>query len=200
MSKLQTTNLSRRDFFKAAAGATIAVAAAGSVLPNVGAGKAFAAQSASGRADVVETRTVTGNVYVDKADTPIKKNAYLTNDGNPPFNMPTSPVEGNVTLEVTADGKKLLTVPIVNDTFGALSISDVSTDGSVSVVDVAMGDWTAPNSWSTPYEQRITSITFDVTNFAGGAAIATFSPCKEYATFPLYKGDKDWDLHLIAEL
>lgn len=91
MSKLQTTNLSRRDFFKAAAGATIAVAAAGSVLPNVGAGKAFAAQSASGRADVVETRTVTGNVYVDKADTPIKKNAYLTNDGNPPFNMPTSP-------------------------------------------------------------------------------------------------------------
>ena len=43
MSKLQTTNLSRRDFFKAAAGATIAVAAAGSVLPNVGAGKAFAA-------------------------------------------------------------------------------------------------------------------------------------------------------------
>ena len=44
MSELQTTNLSRRDFFKAAAGATIAVAAASSVLPNIAMPqKAFAA-------------------------------------------------------------------------------------------------------------------------------------------------------------
>ena len=61
MSELQTTDLSRRDFLKAAAGATIAVAAAGSVLPNVGAGKAFAATSLADG-----TYKVNANLFISK--------------------------------------------------------------------------------------------------------------------------------------
>ena len=61
-----------------------------------------------------------------------------------------------------------------------------------------MTTWRAPWPWSTPYKERISSITFDVTNFSGGNSIADFTPCAEYATFPRYKGDKHWDLHLIV--
>lgn len=145
------------------------------------------------------TYTVTANVYVDKADTPIGKNAYVTNSGNPPRDKPTSPVYNNATL-VIKDGKKLLTVPIVNDTFGILSIADTSTDGVVSVVGTTETAWKAPFPWTAPYANRIATITFDVTNFAAGTSVATFSPSKEFATFPLYRGDKAWNLHFVADL
>ena len=68
----------------------------------------------------------------------------------------------------------------------------------MKVIDKSMITWRAPWPWSTPYKERISSITFDVTNFSGGNSIADFTPCAEYATFPLYKGDKHWDLHLIV--
>ena len=144
------------------------------------------------------TYTITANLYVDKKDTPIGKYAYVTNSGNPPFHKPTSPVSDNANLQVTESGKKLLTVPIVNNTFGVLSIATTSTNSSVKVIDKSMTTWRAPWPWSTPYKERISSITFDVTNFSGGNSIADFTPCAEYATFPLYKGDKHWDLHLIV--
>lgn len=197
----EPTNLSRRDFLKGAVGVTLAIAAvsAGLSLPGAGEALGTAPQRAyAATATSAGTYTITANLYVDKKDTPIGKHAYVTNSGNPPFHKPTSPVSNNAKLQVTESGKKLLTVPIVNNTFGVLSIATASTNNSVKVIDKSMTTWRAPWPWSTPYKERISSITFDVTNFSGGNSIADFTPCAEYATFPLYKGDKHWDLHLIV--
>lgn len=197
----EPTDLSRRDFLKGAVGVTLAIAAvsAGLSLPSAGEALGTAPQRAyAATATSAGTYTITANLYVDKKDTPIGKHAYVTNSGNPPFHKPTSPVSDNAKLQVTESGKKLLTVPIVNNTFGVLSIATTSTNGSVKVIDKSMTTWRAPWPWSTPYKERISSITFDVTNFSGGNSIADFTPCAEYATFPLYKGDKHWDLHLIV--
>ncbi len=197
----EPTDLSRRDFLKGAVGVTLAIAAvsAGLSLPGAGEALGTAPQRAyAATATSAGTYTITANLYVDKKDTPIGKNAYVTNSGNPPFHKPTSPVSNNAKLQVTESGKKLLTVPIVNNTFGVLSIATTSTNNSVKVIDKSMTTWRAPWPWSTPYKERISSITFDVTNFSGGNSIADFTPCAEYATFPRYKGDKHWDLHLIV--
>lgn len=197
----EPTDLSRRDFLKGAVGVTLAIAAvsAGLSLPGAGEALGTAPQRAyAATATSAGTYTITANLYVDKKDTPIGKNAYVTNSGNPPFHKPTSPVSNNAKLQVTESGKKLLTVPIVNNTFGVLSIATTSTNSSVKVIDKSMTTWRAPWPWSTPYKERISSITFDVTNYSGGNSIADFTPCAEYATFPLYKGDKHWDLHLIV--
>lgn len=197
----EPTNLSRRDFLKGAVGVTLAIVAvsAGLSLPGAGEALGTAPQRAyAATATSAGTYTITANLYVDKKDTPIGKYAYVTNSGNPPFHKPTSPVSNNAKLQVTESGKKLLTVPIVNNTFGVLSIATTSTNSSVKVIDKSMTTWRAPWPWSTPYKERISSITFDVTNFSGGNSIADFTPCAEYATFPLYKGDKHWDLHLIV--
>ena len=197
----EPTDLSRRDFLKGAVGVTLAIAAvsAGLSLPGAGEALGTAPQRAyAATATSVGMYTITANLYVDKKDTPIGKNAYVTNSGNPPFHKPTSPVSDNAKLQVTESGKKLLTVPIVNNTFGVLSIATTSTNSSVKVIDKSMTTWRAPWPWSTPYKERISSITFDVTNYSGGNSIADFTPCAEYATFPLYKGDKHWDLHLIV--
>ena len=197
----EPTDLSRRDFLKGAVGVTLAIAAvsAGLSLPGAGEALGTAPQRAyAATATSVGMYTITANLYVDKKDTPIGKNAYVTNSGNPPFHKPTSPVSDNAKLQVTESGKKLLTVPIVNNTFGVLSIATTSTNSSVKVIDKSMITWRAPWPWSTPYKERISSITFDVTNFSGGNSIADFTPCAEYATFPRYKGDKHWDLHLIV--
>lgn len=197
----EPTDLSRRDFLKGAVGVTLAIAAvsAGLSLPGAGEALGTAPQRAyAATATSAGTYTITANLYVDKKDTPIGKNAYVTNSGNPPFHKPTSPVSNNAKLQVTESGKKLLTVPIVNNTFGVLSIATASTNNSVKVIDKSMTTWRAPWPWSTPYKERISSITFDVTNYSGGNSIADFTPCAEYATFPRYKGDKHWDLHLIV--
>ena len=197
----EPTDLSRRDFLKGAVGVTLAIAAvsAGLSLPGAGEALGTAPQRAyAATATSAGTYTITANLYVDKKDTPIGKYAYVTNSGNPPFHKPTSPVSNNAKLQVTESGKKLLTVPIVNNTFGVLSIATTSTNSSVKVIDKSMTTWRAPWPWSTPYKERISSITFDVTNYSGGNSIADFTPCAEYATFPLYKGDKHWDLHLIV--
>lgn len=197
----EPTDLSRRDFLKGAVGVTLAIAAvsAGLSLPGAGEALGTAPQRAyAATATSAGTYTITANLYVDKKDTPIGKHAYVTNSGNPPFHKPTSPVSNNAKLQVTESGKKLLTVPIVNNTFGVLSIATTSTNNSVKVIDKSMTTWRAPWPWSTPYKERISSITFDVTNYSGGNSIADFTPCAEYATFPLYKGDKHWDLHLIV--
>lgn len=197
----EPTDLSRRDFLKGAVGVTLAIAAvsAGLSLPGAGEALGTAPQRAyAATATSAGTYTITANLYVDKKDTPIGKYAYVTNSGNPPFHKPTSPVSNNAKLQVTESGKKLLTVPIVNNTLGVLSIATTSTNNSVKVIDKSMTTWRAPWPWSTPYKERISSITFDVTNFSGGNSIADFTPCAEYATFPRYKGDKHWDLHLIV--
>ncbi|KUF06595.1 hypothetical protein [Leucobacter sp. G161] len=142
----------------------------------------------------VGTHTVSANVYVHASDTPIGLNAYVTNPAAPPLGYPSSPVVGNATLEVQPDGTELLTVPLVNTTFGVLSFPAASADGAVSVVETGTTAWkTASGGPKT----RISTVTFDVTDFAGGAAVATFSPSQEYANFFLYRGVKQWDLNLV---
>ncbi|WP_448060602.1 hypothetical protein [Cellulomonas hominis] len=139
---------------------------------------------------------MTANVYVDASDTPIGQNAYVTNPGTPPLNMPTAPVANNATLAVLGDGTELLTVPIVNTTFGVLSVAPTSTDSTVLVVATSLSTWAT--TWGGT-KQRISSVTFDVTDFDGGTDVATFSPSSEYANFLLYVGNKSWDLHLVVD-
>lgn len=126
----EPTDLSRRDFLKGAAGVTLAIAAvsAGLSLPGAGEALGTAPQRAyAATAMSAGTYTITANLYVDKKDTPIGKHAYVTNSGNPPFHKPTSPVSDNAKLQVTESGKKLLTVPIVNNTFGGtLDCDDIN--------------------------------------------------------------------------
>lgn len=190
-------NLTRRDFVKVAGVAALTFAS----MPTA----AFAAEdmAIATEAPVVAadagdaTYTVTANIYVAASDSPIRKNAYVTNDGNPPADKPTSPVSNNATLVVKSSGKRLLTVPVVNTTFGVISFASSSTDGSVTVTETSTTDW--GTKWGGDLT-RIDSITFDVTNFTtDGTTIATFSPCAEFADFLLYVGSKSWDLHLVAD-
>ena len=180
----------RRGFVKMAAGAVAAAALVAAGAESIDFSKAFAATGDT-------SYTVTANIYVDATDSPIKKNAYVTNPGTPPLNKPTSPVTNNATLVVKSDGTKLLTVPVVNTTFGVTSFPAASADGTVTVTNKKTESWST--TWGGTLT-RISSITFDVTNFsADGETIATFTPCSEFADFILYKGSKDWDLHLVAD-
>lgn len=142
------------------------------------------------------TYTVSANLYVAAKDTPIGLNAYVTNPAAPPFGYPSTPVSANATLNVLEDGTKLLTVPIVNNTFGVLALPAASTDGAVSVASSTTTPWRT--GFGGP-AARISTVTFDVTGFAGGAAVATFSPSQEYANFFLYRGYKSWDLNLVVD-
>ena len=188
--------LSRRDFFKVAAGATAAVAVASVALPGIGGiEKAFAAPAALAPG----TYTVTANIYADKSVTPIGQNAYITNPGNPPGKKPTTPVSNNATLEVKANGDKFLTVPIVNNTFGVTSFG-TSSNPNAPISSSQMGTWSVPFGGIPGPSQRVTSVTFNVTNFTGTNLTATITPCAEYVTFILYYGYKNWDLHLVADL
>ena len=78
----EPTDLSRRDFLKGAVGVTLAIAAvsAGLSLPGAGEALGTAPQRAyAATATSVGMYTITANLYVDKKDTPIGKNAYVTN-------------------------------------------------------------------------------------------------------------------------
>ena len=73
-----------------------------------------------------------------------------------------------------------LTAPVVNNTFGVRSIASSSTDGTVLVLSTSDTTWTAPSFplSSTPYSTRISSITFDVTNFAGALRWPIAAPAR----------------------
>lgn len=144
----------------------------------------------------VGTYTVSANLYVGAKDTPIGLNAYVTNPAAPPLGYPSSPVNSNATLQVLADGTELLTVPVVNSTFGVLGLPAASTDGAVAVQSSATTPWSTAAGGPT---SRISSVTFDVTDFAGGSTVATFAPSEEYANFFLYRGYKAWDLNLVVD-
>lgn len=185
---MQDINISRRDMLKTAVAgvAGIALASAGlAATPK----RAFA-DTADG------TYTVTANLYVAAKDSPIGKDAYVTNPKKPPLQRPTEPVSNNATL-VVAGGKKLLTVPIVNEVFGVTSFPAASEGEDITVEAIARVPWIPTDKTIT---ERISSITFDVTNCEGTSVTADFSPCTEYADFILFRGNKDWDLHLVADL
>ena len=187
---------SRRNFFKLAAGVLVAGAIAfmgGNAAP------AYAdTPTAAG------TYTVTANVYVDSSDSPIGQNAYLTNPGQPPANKPVTPVSQNATLTIDDQGHKTLTVPLVNDVFGATSIPEgVTSNSAVSVTSVATQNWKVPSNFLLFVQgpdTRVSTVTFDVTGESADTFEATMSNCEEYAAFRLYAGNKSWDLHLDADL
>ncbi len=206
-------SLTRRDLFKKTAGGALAVAvlAAGMNAGGVptlaqhatqGASffegavpSAFAASPNDDIAHIVApgTYTVTANIFADKKDTPIHKNAYVTNPGEPPLHKPISPVRHNATLTITNDGKKLLHVPVVNNTLGVIHISDVSTDGVLHIQS------RQTTSWSTLFykgDKRISEIVFDISNVKDFSKIYTFSACVELVKYAVYKGEKHWDLHV----
>ena len=148
------------------------------------------------------TYTVTANVYIDKQYTPIGANAYLTRVGNPPLNKPVKPVSNNATLTVSNNGAtKKLVVPIVNESFGLISAPESMVNNGAKIDSYLLEDWSPgvePNA-HVGVPQRVTSITFDVSNFSGGQSIAVFSPCKEYASFLIHRGYKDWPICLTME-
>ena len=173
MSELQTTDLSRRDFLKAAAGATIAVAAAGSVLPNVGAGKAFAATSLADG-----TYKVNANLFISKRIVLIGVNAYFTNptDPNDGNGIPSSPETGLNADLVVSGGKATVTVPLVNECFMLLSAKD---GGGASVT----GTETKTAIYNDEDDNaltRITKITFALDNMGGEYELGD---CDEYAAY-----------------
>lgn len=206
-------SLTRRDLFKKSAGGALAVAvlaagmnaggvttlahqaAQGSSFFEGGVPSAFAASSHGDIAHIVTpgTYTVTANIYVDKKDTPIHKNAYVTNPSEPPLHKPITPVKQNATLTITEDGKKLLHVPVVNNTLGVMHISDVSTDGVLHVQS------RQTTKWSTFFykgDKRISEIVFDITHVKDFSHAYTFTACVEFVKFALYRGEKHWDLHV----
>lgn len=206
-------SLTRRDLFKKTAGGALAVAAlaagmnAGGV-PTLaqhatqGASffegavpSAFAASQNTDMASIVApgTYTVTANIFVDKKDTPIHKNAYVTNPSEPPLHKPTTPVKQNATLTITEDGKKLLRVPVVNNTLGVIHISDVSADGVLHIQSRQTTNW---SSFFYKGDKRISEIVFDITQVKDFSHIYTFKACVEYVKFALYRGEKHWDLHV----
>ena len=206
-------SLTRRDLFKKTAGGALAVAvlAAGmnaggvpTLAQHATQGASFfegavpSAFAASPNGDIAHiatpgTYTVTANIFVDKKDTPIHKNAYVTNPGEPPLHKPTSPVRHNATLTITEDGKKLLRVPVVNNTLGVIHISDVSADGVLHIQSRQTKNW---SSLFFKGDKRISEIVFDITNVKDFSKIYTFSACVEYVKFALYRGEKRWDLHV----
>lgn len=202
MSRRNDQSMSRRDFLKATAGTVAAVAVAAAVPQLLEPTTAFAAPAVAAAAPVplaAGTYTITANLFADKKDTPIHEYAYLTNPGNPPADKPIHPVTSNATLTVSEDGKKLVTVPIVNEMLGLVSLASASKDGLAKVVNTESTSWETGWPFGNPQKTRISSATFDVTNFAGGSAVADFSPCEEYVKFFLYRGRKYWDLHLTVD-
>lgn len=206
-------SLTRRDLFKKTAGGALAVAvlAAGMNAGGVptlaqhatqgtsffegAVPSAFAASPNDDIAHIVApgTYTVTANIFADKKDTPIHKNAYVTNPGEPPFHKPISPVRHNATLTITNDGKKLLHVPVVNNILGVVHISDVSTDGALHVQSRQITNW---SSFFYKDDKRISEIVFDITQVKDFSHIYTFKACVEYVKYAVYRGEKHWDLHV----
>lgn len=206
-------SLTRRDLFKKSAGGALAVAVLAAGM-NAGGVTTLAHQAAQGASffeggipnafaaspndDIAHitapgTYTVTANIYVDKKDTPIHKNAYVTNPSEPPLHKPITPVKQNATLTITEDGKKLLHVPVVNNTLGVMHISDVSTDGVLHVQS------RQTTKWSTFFykgDKRISEIVFDITHVKDFSHAYTFTACVEFVKFALYRGEKHWDLHV----
>lgn len=156
------------------------------------AGLNLGAASARAETTVSETRTVTANLFVGAKDTPIRRNAYVTNPAAPPISYPDAPVINNARLEIRSDGTRLVTIPIVNTTFGVVSLPKTSVDGKVDVVASTTTKWA---TWNGP-AQRISAVTLDITRLGEGPVHANFSPAKEYANFFLYRGYKTWDLNL----
>ncbi|MBY4798262.1 twin-arginine translocation signal domain-containing protein [Collinsella sp. AGMB00827] len=199
LSTQEMANVDRRHFVKLVL-AGVAVAAASTLLPESPLLQEATAQQVSsglrGASIAPGTYTVTANIFTDKKDTPIGEYAYVTNPGNPPFNKPIKPVQNNATL-VVQDNKMLLTVPIVNTTLGVLKLADASSDTSVSVVSGSI----VKTSWGNIFskiKERISSVTFDVTNYVEGETLV-FSPSEECVTFALYQGVKHWDLFFNAD-
>lgn len=196
-------NISRRDFFKAAAATTgaVALATAGASALNLsslgGVQKAFAAS------DLADgTYKVNANLYITKNLVLIRKDAYFTNptDPNDGEGIPETPVTGTNATMVVANGEYKITVPLVNECFMLLSAESGSTV-AISPVATKTAKYTDTDGNSLT---RITELECTVTSTGGTYELGD---CREYAAynnppFPmslLVPGYLDWPATLSVD-
>lgn len=170
------TRMDRRSFLKnaALAGAALVVApvALGAVEPQ------------AALADETCTANVSCNPDNALIDTMIGSDGrgYMTNANTPLHGgFPTSPVSGNATYTVDADGNYVITIPLVNTMFRLLDIA--GTDDS-NTIQIAQGE---KDTSSKP--NRITSITVTSPVSSGAFTVTNVS---EYAGYALIKDYANW--------
>lgn len=153
---------------------------------------------------------VTANVYVPGSlNSVLGLTAYMTNPNDPfgtggsnkkgMIGLPTTPVYQNATLVIGEDGKKTLTVDLVNNVFMLLAIG--KGDGATVTEAVHAGKDMASNQYiDGVYDGRITKLTIDLDNLSG---VYTFEDCVEFGA-ALYQGtdepDKDYKWYVPISL
>lgn len=204
---METQEMSRRDFVKAAAGtaAAAALVAAGGV--SFSAAEAFAS-TRDGRSlgtAVAKDAMVAGTVYSAsvnlyvpaKLNAIIKMNAYLTNLTQPTSmfsSKPTSPVSNNGLVVLNDDGTYTVFVDDFNETFGLLAIQTSTNDGTAATITNSIS-----TSWSVSGDSSISS-RIDALKFkipANTEGSHSFN-AKEYANFMNF-GHKEWAVTLQVD-
>lgn len=136
------------------------------------------------------TYRITGNVFVPAEENDIMHlTAYMTNPANPMgiggnTGIPTTPMTGNATLVVGADGKKTFVVELVNPAFTLIDLGTPSSN--VAVAQTVKDDGTYGSS-----SGRITAMALELNDESGEYV---FTDSHVYAA-PL-EADKTWDIHV----
>lgn len=153
---------------------------------------------------------VTANIYVPgNLNSVLGLTAYMTNPDDPfgsggsngkgQIGLPTTPVYQNATLVVGEDGKKTLTIDLVNNVFMLLAIG--KGNGATVTDAVHAGKDMASNDYiDGPYDGRITKLTIELDNLSGRY---TFDDCVEFGA-ALYQSkeepDKDYKWYVPISL
>lgn len=153
---------------------------------------------------------VTANIYVPgNLNSVLGLTAYMTNPNDPfgsggsngkgQIGLPTTPVYQNATLVVGEDGKKTLTIDLVNNVFMLLAIG--KGNGATVTDAVHAGKDMASNDYiDGPYDGRITKLTIELDNLSGKY---TFNDCVEFGS-ALYQSkeepDKDYKWYVPISL
>lgn len=190
---METQNLTRRDFIKAAAGtaAAAAIVAAGGVSINVP--KAFADTVDLSGYDQSKSYTITANLYVRaELNSIIGMDAYLTNLTTPSLfgTKPTTPASDNAVLTFS-EGKPVVTINSLNNTFGLTYIATTPTDGGAEVTEQGALSWNKGG-----HETRIQPIGFTISDTSKENYVFDAT---EYADFTPYRGDKSWEVTLLID-
>ena len=183
----------RRGFVKMAAGTVAAAALVAAGAESIDFSKAFAATSLDGL-DKSKTYTITANLFVPaELNAVIHMNAYLTNLTTPSIigPKPTDPVEDNAVLSFDANGKPVITINELNNTFGLYYIDTVSSNGGATVTQQGECKWNKGG-----HVNRIQPIGFTINDTSLENYV--FS-AKEYADFSLARGDKEWEVTLTID-
>ncbi len=191
----------RRGFVKMAAGTVAAAALVAAGAESIDFSKAFAATGDTvSVADMVvgQEYTASVNLYVKaKFNLFLGIDAYLTNLTTPNIltgKLPNTKVEDNATIiktGVDASGNPTfqIVIPELNDTFGLTSIAET---GDPSTAKVTGKTWVNP--WIDACEQRVETITFEVTGETSGQEFTA----SEYANY-MGKGAVSWPVTLMVD-